>query len=87
MSTALESNTSSLKLEGLDHDSNNMSCGISNVSVRQFSYSNTVDGRNPSPVDMVNIHYLLYRVLYIPGFQDFFYQQYGNFLDIDQQIT
>ena len=33
------------------------------------SNSDTVDGRNPAPVDMVNIHKypIIYRVLYIPG--------------------
>ena len=39
---------------------------------REFpsSFVNTVDGRNPAPVDMVNILLFtcIYRVSYIPGF-------------------
>ena len=40
--------------------------------IREFlsSFVNTVDGRNPAPVDMVNIMLFtfIYRVSYIPGF-------------------
>jgi len=29
--------------------------------------NDTVDGRNPAPVDMVNIPLFIYKVLYMPG--------------------
>ena len=34
-----------------------------------YSWGDTVDGKNPGPVDMVNIHNIpiIYKVLYIPG--------------------
>ena len=37
----------------------------------------TVDGRNPAPVDMVNIRSLIYIVYTSQVVQDFFHQQYG----------
>ena len=40
--------------------------------IREFPsrFVNTVDGRNPAPVDMVNtlLFTFIYRVSYIPGF-------------------
>ena len=47
-------------------------------SSHQSISGDAVDGRNPAPADMVDIHRyrIIYRVLYIPGGAGFLHQQY-----------
>ena len=50
----------------------------------QLSAGRTGDGRNPAPVDMVNIH-IIYKVVYVPG--GFFagylnHQQYPHRIEV-----
>ena len=39
-----------------------------NISIDTYIYIHTVDGRNPAPVDMINVPlFIICKVLYIPG--------------------